>query len=208
MLEDPVDLPVGGELAISFTAVYRSEGEQTEVVRATGVAVGGDLVQQQASGGVAVRPVPKVEERVKPQEPIEVPDRIVIEQPIRMELVRIPAGEFLMGSDKTKDRQAFLDEQPQHSVRVDEFYVGRVPVTVAQFEVFVKATGYETTAEKQGYGYVWTSSRWEEVKGADWRHPRGPGSDVSDKSHHPVTQISWHDAVAFCRWLSEATGRD
>jgi formylglycine-generating enzyme required for sulfatase activity len=85
-------------------------------------------------------------------------------------------------------------------VYVAEFQIARVPVTVAQFEVFVNATGYQTTAEEKGSSYGWTGSEWKEIKGACWRQPRGPGSDVRQKAQHPVTCVSWRDAQAFCEW--------
>ena len=140
------------------------------------------------------------------------------------ETVRVPAGEFLMGSTKghvaevvqrciekgyTKAacKEWYEPELPQHRVYVDAFEITKYPITVAQFEAFVKDTGYRTTAEEMGSGWVWTDNRWEEVKGADWRHPYGPDSDVSRKANHPVTQVSWHDAIAYCQWLSEKTGQ-
>jgi formylglycine-generating enzyme required for sulfatase activity len=127
--------------------------------------------------------------------------------------VRVPAGEFIMGSDKTKDKDAFDDETPQHKLTLPEYLIGKYPVTVAQFAAFVKATNHKTTAEKEGSGYTWTGytwtgGQWGEVKGADWRHPRGPKSDVIQKANHPVTLVSWDDAVAFCRWASKVTGRE
>ena len=126
---------------------------------------------------------------------------------VTLELVRVPAGEFLMGSDKAIDPQAYDAELPQHRLTLPEILIGKYPVTVAQFAVFVKATGYKTTAEQRGSGWNWTGSVWKDIKGADWAHPRGPGSDVQAKTSHPVTLVSWDDAVAFARWASQVTGR-
>jgi formylglycine-generating enzyme required for sulfatase activity len=81
-----------------------------------------------------------------------------------------------------------------------EYWIGRAPVTNAQFARFVQATNYKTTAEKQGFGWAWTGSKWDQVKGADWRHPSGPNSSIGSKVDHPVIQVSWHDAKAFCDW--------
>jgi formylglycine-generating enzyme required for sulfatase activity len=72
------------------------------------------------------------------------PDTLIITEPIRMELVRVPAGKFLMGSDKNRDSQAFDDETPQYIVDVAEYYIGKYPVTNAQYAVFAKATGRKT----------------------------------------------------------------
>ncbi|MGB8648077.1 MAG: SUMF1/EgtB/PvdO family nonheme iron enzyme [Anaerolineae bacterium] len=123
---------------------------------------------------------------------------------VTLELVRVPAGEFLMGSSDTESQEK--DEKPQHKVYLDEFLIGKYSVTVAQFAVFVQATGHKTTAEAKGSGWVWTTG-WKEIKGANWQHPRGPGSEAQQKANHPVTQVSWADAVAFCEWASKVTGR-
>ncbi len=139
------------------------------------------------------------------------------------ETVLVPAGEFIMGStrkqvdeviqkcikrgnSKSDCKRWYECELPQHTVYVDSFEIAKYPVTVAQFEIFVKETGYRTTAEKEGSGWVWTG-KWEIRQGADWRHPHGPESDVREKAEHPVTQVSWRDAVAYCQWLSEKTGQ-
>jgi formylglycine-generating enzyme len=132
---------------------------------------------------------------------------LVIELPFHYELVRVPVGVFLMGSDGRKDRDAYDDEKPQHRVHLPEFFIGKHPVTVEQFAAFAEASGHRTTAEQAGFGVVWENHRWNKVEGANWRHPAGPQSDVIKKADHPVTQVSWHDAVAFCLWLNEATGR-
>ena len=124
-----------------------------------------------------------------------------------MDFVLIPAGSFLMGSDKAKDSQAYDDELPQHTVTLGDYYIGKFEVTNAQFGVFVQATGYKTTAETAGSGYVWTGTEWKDTKGADWRHPRGPDTNIDNKAQHPVLQVSWHDAIAFCDWLSKTSGR-
>jgi len=67
------------------------------------------------------------------------PAVLTIESPIHLELIRVPAGEFLMGSDPAKDSQAYDDEKPQHRVHVPEFYIGKYPVTNDQYAVFVQA---------------------------------------------------------------------
>lgn len=125
-------------------------------------------------------------------------------QKIGIELVEIPAGEFLMGSDKSKDKDAYDDELPQHKLYLPAFRIARTPVTVAQFEQFVKAEKYKTTAEVKGSAWNWAEKegqwQWLEIKGAFWAQPRGPQSNVLQKANHPVTCVSWHDAQAFCTW--------
>jgi formylglycine-generating enzyme required for sulfatase activity len=123
------------------------------------------------------------------------------------ELILIPAGEFLMGSDLKRDKVAYQDEQPQHKLFLPDYYIAKTPVTNAQYAAFVQVTGYQTEAEQASSGWVWEDSHWKEVKGANWQHPTGPGSDISQKSHHPVVQVSWHDTLAYCEWLAQVTGK-
>ena len=138
------------------------------------------------------------------------------------EMVLVPAGEFWMGSTREEVDRAVEDckksglveqdckrwherELPRHRVHVDGFYVDRYEVTNALFERFVKATGHKTTAEREGDGFVWQQKdgKWQLVKvdGASWRTPTGPGS--SSQAPHPVVQVSWSDAEAYCRWAGK-----
>ena len=67
----------------------------------------------------------------------------------------------------------------------------------------MEAIGYKTTAEKSGLGCAYTGSTWEDIPGADWRHPGGPNTVIQDKGEHPVVQVSWDDAVAYARWAGK-----
>jgi formylglycine-generating enzyme required for sulfatase activity len=120
-----------------------------------------------------------------------------------IELIRIPAGLFLYGSADS-DKMAFDDEKPQRTVDLPEYWIGRAPVTNDQFARFVRATGHKTTAERQGNGWAWTGEKWEQVKGVDWLHPGGPTTSSAGKGNHPVVQVSWDDAQAFCEWAGLA----
>ena len=141
----------------------------------------------------------------------------------RAEMILVPAGEFQMGSSPVAvshladecnklDRGKGLcmtsveSERPAHRVVLDGFYLDRYELTNALFDRFVGATGFRTTAEREGHGWAWQAdgARWEwsKVDGAQWRRPNGPGSPSADKNH-PVTQVSWNDAVAYCKWAGK-----
>jgi formylglycine-generating enzyme required for sulfatase activity len=96
------------------------------------------------------------------------------------------------------------DEGPQRRVRISRgFWMGRFEITVAQFTRFVLQTGYRTTAEFAGGAWNITDAlkvQWE--KGLSWRK-----SDYNGSPGAPVVLVSWDDAQAFCRWLSEGTGK-
>lgn len=117
------------------------------------------------------------------------------------EMVRIPGGTFTMGSGGGR----YTDESPPHRVHVSPFLLDRYLVTNAQFAEFVGATHYVTEAERNGYGWVFRHGArdWEKIAGADWRHPEGPGSDIAERMHHPVVQVTWNDAQAFATWTGK-----
>ena len=76
--------------------------------------------------------------------------------------------------------------------------MGETEVTRGQFEAFVNATGYQTTAEKEGWSYVWTGKTTEKSNGVTWRNNvSGSGSQPGS---HPVIHVSWDDMVAYCNW--------
>jgi formylglycine-generating enzyme required for sulfatase activity len=103
-------------------------------------------------------------------------------QGVTMEFVRIPAGEFWMGSDKKVDSQARDNELPQHKVSLDEYLIGKYPVTNRQYQVFVQKTGHHAPPR-------WTN-----------------GSIPAGKENHPVINVNWQDSVDFCQWASKVTG--
>ncbi len=122
-----------------------------------------------------------------------------------MEFVKLPRGDFLMGSTD-KDQGAFDHEKPQHKLTIPyDFLMARFPVTNALFETFVKKTSHKTKAEQDGSAYVWNGSKWVETKGANWKQPYGPGAGAS-LENHPVVQVHWRDAQAFCGWLNREYG--
>jgi formylglycine-generating enzyme required for sulfatase activity len=128
-------------------------------------------------------------------------------QPFEPEMIFIPAGEFFMGSDSSKDKKAPKEEQPQHRLYLPDYYMAKTPVTNAQYAAFVQATDHQTTAEKEGWSYVWIDQDLKIIEGADWQHPYGPQSNIIKKDDYPAVVISWHDAVAYCHWLAKVTGR-
>lgn len=107
-------------------------------------------------------------------------------------MILIPAGEFLMGSDPAKDKDAQTDEQSQHKLYLPDYSIAKTPVTQAQYAAFIKATG----RSEPNYGADW-------AKPYNWRGQTPPPG----KGNHPVVLVSWHDAVAYCRWLAEVTGK-
>jgi len=122
-----------------------------------------------------------------------------------MELVYIPAGNFLFGSADS-DPAAQPDEKPQQELFLDDFWMDRTEVTVAQFQDFVNATRYQTDAElgccAGGYartGGIVTILDPEFVRSAAWKLPQGAGAPPA-LPRRPVVQVSWNDAKAYCTW--------
>jgi formylglycine-generating enzyme required for sulfatase activity len=119
---------------------------------------------------------------------------IVLDLPFDFEpqMVRIPAGTFLMGSTKEQAEKAIIDgldrdvaesEQPQHTVELPEYSIGKYPVTNREYQAF--------------------------IRDANYKPPRGWHGDQfpSEKGGHPVVNVSWDDAVVYCQWLSEKSGK-
>jgi sulfatase modifying factor 1 len=147
-------------------------------------------------------------------------------------MVWIPGGEFSMGANVEgrgsccEQAMPSNDAGPLHRVRVDGFWMDTTAVTNAQFERFVKATGYITLAERAptreefptapaenlvAGSVVFAPTEhevpltnhfqwWTYLKGANWRHPLGADSDLKGKENHPVVHIAYPDAEAYAKW--------
>lgn len=134
--------------------------------------------------------------------PTETPTELT--NSLEMKFVRIQAGEFLQGSPESA---AFREEnEVPHLVRITQpFWMSSTHVTVGQFSEFVKATGYQTQAEVQGWSYgAWNveEDQWDKYDNGSWQ---APGFEQTDD--YPVVCVTWHDAIAFCEWLSEKEGK-
>jgi formylglycine-generating enzyme required for sulfatase activity len=140
-------------------------------------------------------------------------------------MVRIPAGEFSMGSEAF-----YPEERPVRRAAVEAFWIDRHPVTVAEFRRFAKATGHVTVAERAPDAaehpdadpallvpgsLVFRPARgpvdtrdfrnwWEYVPGATWQRPEGPASDAYTRGRHPVTQVAYDDAATYAAWAGKA----
>jgi eukaryotic-like serine/threonine-protein kinase len=97
---------------------------------------------------------------------------------VSMVFVRVPAGKFWMGADNN-DPHANEDEKPMHEVYLDEYWIGKYPVTNRQFQLYLGGTKQERLVDQFS----------------------------PDKPDHPVVFISWDDAKGFCQWLAKITGK-
>jgi formylglycine-generating enzyme len=140
-------------------------------------------------------------------------------------MVWVPGGAFQMGSD-----EFYPEERPVHTARVGGFWMDEHPVTVAEFRRFIKATSHVTVAEMTPDPVDFPTAEpgqlvpgslvftppdrpvplddfrhwWSWVPGAQWRRPEGPGSTLHGLEQHPVTHVSYPDALAYAEWAGKA----
>jgi sulfatase modifying factor 1 len=136
----------------------------------------------------------------------------------------IPIGSFLMGSE-----DFYPEERPVRRVEAGGFWIDERPVTVAEFRRFVKATSYQTVAERPLDPAQYPDADadalvpgalvfrrtagpvdmrdfrnwWAYVPGAAWDRPEGPGSHTYTRARHPVTQVAYEDAQAYAQWAGK-----
>jgi formylglycine-generating enzyme required for sulfatase activity len=139
-------------------------------------------------------------------------------------MVSIPGGAFSMGSERH-----YPEEAPVRDVSVDGFWMDEHPVTNLEFMRFVKDTGHVTWAEQTPDSAQYPNARedmlfagsvvfqrsdgpvdlsnhlnwWTWVRGADWRHPHGPGSSLHGLERHPVVHVAYSDAEAYAAWAGK-----
>jgi sulfatase modifying factor 1 len=117
---------------------------------------------------------------------------------VQVRTMNKPADMALIGSGELKSEDPATKQSKQ--VRIKSFLLDKNLVTVAEFDAFVKATGYKTEAERFGNAGVFDKSinGWQLVDGANYHSPLG--NKETAKSNHPVTQVSWNDAQAYAKW--------
>lgn len=116
-----------------------------------------------------------------------------------IEMIRVQGGTFMMGMD--------AQGESGHSVILNDYYIGKYEVTVAQFHSFIAETNYQTDAEKDGGCEVVVEGKRILRADVNWRCDNRGIQRSRQTWDHPVIFVSWNDANAFCNWLSAKTGR-
>jgi formylglycine-generating enzyme len=146
------------------------------------------------------------------------------EKPPFENMVWVPGGTFLMGSDNH-----YAEEAPAHQATVDGFWIDRYPVTNEEFGRFVEATGHVTLAERPPNPADYPGAKpellvpasvvfqkprqrvdlrdcynwWTYVPGANWRHPEGPTSTLKGRGKNPVVQVAFEDVESYAKWIGK-----
>ncbi len=130
---------------------------------------------------------------------------LVIAPDVTIPLVRVPAGDFLMGGGHADPARCIA-----YSLYLATFYIGMFPVTMAQYAAFARATKRSAMPWARR---LWSldledAENFEVVTRLDrnWRHPFGTDRGPAARADHPVMVVTWDDAVAFCAWAGRMTG--
>lgn len=182
---DSMNLRIAGVLKLGRELCNRSkESAMFDVERVSGLvgAVVATALMLAGCGGGGSDPVP---------DPTPVPT------PTPGEMIYIPAGSFLMGNNGSEPDSP-TGENPQHSVYLSGYYIGKYEVTRGEYRAFMDAGGYTNSSYWSSAGWSWKGSRtepeyWEATQ--DW----GTGP-FNQTDNHPVVGVTYYEAVAFCNW--------
>lgn len=133
--------------------------------------------------------------------------RVQFSPTVSIEMVRVPAGRFLMGSRPEEDG-AQENEFPRHAVHLEAYWIAKTPITMQQFALFVNSSNYRPASQTQNgirKAFNKRNRRYERI-GTTWRNPFGFNRDLQVTRDHPVVLVDWYDAIAFCKWASSVSG--
>lgn len=139
---------------------------------------------------------------------------------VELDWIELTGGVFTMGGP-IEEGYPEDGEGPPRKVTIDPYSISQTPILNREFAKFAIETGYLTDAERRGTSFVFhllLSPRakvnvrdvaqetpwWYLVEGAYWMKPEGPDSSICNRGNHPVTHISWNDALAYADWAGGA----
>ena len=108
-------------------------------------------------------------------------------------MIHIKGGNFTMGSEGFGEF-----ESPVHAITISDFLLDETLVTNKEFNDFVSATNYESTAEKNGAAWGYENGAYKIISGLNWK-----SYYTKERADHPVVLVSWHDAIAYCKWANK-----
>ncbi len=133
----------------------------------------------------------------------------------------LEAGDYCIGVEEKNIPRYVIDEKlkrsyfeastPKYRCAISACAISKFFINVDEFERFVCATRYQTDAEKEGWAWLLREGQWRKVEGLFWKRPFGNDADelyLQKKFCLPALQISWNDAAAYCRWLSDVCGKN
>lgn len=126
---------------------------------------------------------------------------------INLEMIYVEGGTFLMGCTNEQVNDCGIDENPVFQVSLSDFYIGRYEITVAQFEKFIDDTQYKTDADLTDCSWLFIDGDWNLVEHVNWRCDVNGNEHRIEDYNYPVSYVSWNDAIAFCKWLSDKSGK-
>jgi len=181
-----IDLAVSNTVEWGTPVLYTHapDGQIFDLTAAPPERPAGEPEQRKEPAGPRIKVVPPPS-----PEPEPLPAVLTLEK-AGIEMIRIPAGEFLMGSPKGEGSD---DEHPQHPLTLPDYYIARTPVTNAQFACFIEDGGYRRDE-------FWTEAGWQVKEKQSWTQPRLWTDKEWNHPDYPVVGVSWYEALAYARW--------